>query len=46
MFLQTYGGKIYVSGLHTHNRAKNGVKMRKPGEQCDPYGPLEDQWVH
>ena len=45
MLLQTYGSNIYVSGLHTHNQAKNGVKMRKPGEQCDPYGSLEGQYV-
>ena len=45
MLLQTYGGNIYVSGLHTHNWAENGVRMRKAGEQYDPYGSLEGQSV-
>ena len=39
-------GNNYASDLQTYNQTENGISMRKPGEQCDPYGPLEDQCVH
>ena len=37
-------GNNYASDLQTYNQTENGISMRKPGEQCDPYGPLEDHW--